>query len=943
MYNYNNTQKSNVSKQKKMSGPNADRVNPYMAPGAYQQPNSKKSPDWAAAAGGYGDRLQAFYRSRDDQPWHDHQKYLAQQAAIARANAINPPAVANPANISRQTAPGATPQTPPNVPYQISGAPLQPQGAGLGVPSQHPRTGLEGYYGFIPPAGWARDKAMEDEYDYRRRVRDANMAKGMPELGAHPPLAKTQFDLPTVESSTVDTPEYQMTPAELEEQQRLASKLQNMPYRGRQQSPDDIVGELEMLRTDGRPVYQTRDGRTIIGEPGTTSRDPRQLLEAGSPNLDSPSPQSGANIPKHEIGWPQNPQMTRDLDRHRNSLESAYGLASDAWNGMKSAVAGATPGTPEQSMPSPFGLTVWDKAVQGAVAGERQRIDDRLSSMTPEQRRRLAGGSPSMSDSEIRRMDAETNARIERADAMHDRSMARRDEIMKGYAPYTDSLRGQADTLAKRSDRAEAFMRGDLGPRSTQADPSGPYYRDSTGRPYDNHVGSTYSISEAGKARDQKLWGDSDAAGDAYKVQREEQRDELRNRTEKPIEDPVQMARDAQKFSSDYNLYRKGGGRLGVKDYIIQRAAQGPLPKDLTKQLEHNYGLNLSSEVVQGVEQKDITSQRDVAMDQAAASRSARADRRQAAKESIADDTARRNAMDRQIAADRNAGYYNTLPLRESQRMYEENTQRAMEFQQKQQAAELAGQKDLVKAKADAEAAAYKRQYDEKAQDEWNAWVNSTRAEIKAQGYSGDPNDPSSPAGIEFGRRQRGYQGRRPGPVTGENPPTPDTTTPPVQPPKSSFGELEADLTSGDVKINPNASQLDQTNAMVTEAGKRNLPVAGMAEFIKNQPGGLDLTDPVVATDTLDKIIAEMNDHGRRTAAQDGGRIGDKFSQGRTQILNKYSGVLGVLRSTLGDDAVNKAIDRVSVWDGALYKNVEGPGTEPLGVLGPLTRGAFGG
>lgn len=197
---------------------------------------------------------------------------------------------------------------------------------------------------------------------------------------------------------------------------------------------------------------------------------------------------------------------------------------------------------------------------------------------------------------------------------------------------YVGDMRKSADDMASRTGRAQSFLAGDLGPRAPQADISGPYYRDpATGRPYDNRVGGSISLSEQAQDRLEKTWAETDAAGAKYKAKREGQRQGLKDRKTNPIADPKQLEKDARQFSTDYNLYRKGDGRLSVKDYIKQRAAAGTLSKDLTAQLQENYGLDLSSAGLQDVvtDGVDITSQKGVAMDAAASKRDARSAYRQ--------------------------------------------------------------------------------------------------------------------------------------------------------------------------------------------------------------------------------------------------------------------------------------------------------------------------
>jgi hypothetical protein len=72
MYNMYNAAKNSQANKKKLQGPNADRVNTSMAPGAYNMPKAKATPDWmGAASGGFGDNAQAYYKSLADKPYYD--------------------------------------------------------------------------------------------------------------------------------------------------------------------------------------------------------------------------------------------------------------------------------------------------------------------------------------------------------------------------------------------------------------------------------------------------------------------------------------------------------------------------------------------------------------------------------------------------------------------------------------------------------------------------------------------------------------------------------------------------------------------------------------------------------------------------------------------------------------------------------------------------------
>jgi hypothetical protein len=399
---------------------------------------------------------------------------------------------------------------------------------------------------------------------------------------------------------------------------------------------------------------------------------------------------------------------------------------ASSWQAFVDSMSNPTQYTLEEEMGrgiSPESLP--EKAVRGALSNSsyEQLLAAAQAAGVPTPERLL-------SPEQIAQLEAQTAAKVAGADATVAQARTNAADIAAQYAPRTEALRQDTAQLANRNDRAESALRGELGPR-VPIDPSGPYARDSRGNFRDGRVNSTYSISGAQAERDAETLASMKADDDAYRARVEVRDQEMRDRAptednpySKPITDPQQLKRDAQQFSADYQIYKRGGGALSTRDYIKQRAVTESLSKDLVKQLEHNYKMDLSPGKLQGVKVEDISSQRDVAMGNARDKREAEDARRVGARETINAAAARRGEIDKIVAADQGAGYYNTRPMREAQRAQQENMQRAMEFENNRQRTAIEGEKDVVRAKAEAEAAAFQRQLDLQSADKQQARVD---------------------------------------------------------------------------------------------------------------------------------------------------------------------------------------------------------------------------
>jgi hypothetical protein len=234
----------------------------------------------------------------------------------------------------------------------------------------------------------------------------------------------------------------------------------------------------------------------------------------------------------------------------------------------------------------------WFAAIEEQVAGGR---------MTPQQ---------------ISALNAQTDASLADTNALLADNQARGRAVADQYAPRTDGMRRQADAMSAKTDRAESALRGELMPRSPQGE-----------RPT-----SMYDISDAQDKRDAAILDEMKRDGDAYKKQRSTNDAKLTGRSTNPIADPKQLKRDSAKFTADYQIYKRGGGTLSTRDYIMQRAAQGTLSDDLTRQLQENYGMDLSSKGIQGVVEQDLNAPREQAMGAAKAKRNAEENRKRRAR-----------------------------------------------------------------------------------------------------------------------------------------------------------------------------------------------------------------------------------------------------------------------------------------------------------------------
>jgi hypothetical protein len=879
MYNYNNNQKSNVSTRKKMAGPNADRVNPYMAPGAYQQTPSmvKKTPDWMGAAAGYGDRMTSQYKDMAAKPYMDAMKMRQQQEMDARAAAANPPPVASQAMPTRGATQGASMGAPMDIAAIYGGSTLTPTGSGMGVPAGVPRTGVEGYYGYIPPAGQAGSEAIEASRDYQRRVRAANIAKGMPELGVQPPLGRSDVS--------------------------RAPEARGLP-----------------------PVSDNEFLQRYLGPQEINVAPP----DTGSP----PRPQERQQL---NVARPMDGSAPRPRTEEETAVAGAPPYPASSWQAAVAAMSNPTQYTLEEEMargiaPDSLGT----KAMRGAI---QQMPYEQL--VAAAQAAGVAVPPSSISPEQIAQLEAQTAAQIAKAGDSVSQAQRNAEDIAAQYAPRTRGSLSETPTyLENRNVRAESALRGELGPRSPGIDPSGPYSRDAQGKLYDGRVNSTYSISGAQAERDAQKLAEMQADGDAYRARRDERDAEMKNRPEKPITNPTQMKRDAQQFSADYQIYKRGGGTLSTRDYILQRARAGELSNDLTKQLEYNYGMDLSPSKLESVKPVDVSSQRDKAMADAQAGRDAEDSRRASARGAINAEAARRGAMDRQVAADRNAGYYDTRPMREAQRTQQENINRAMEYDKSKQATALAGKKELIEARANAEAQAYQRQMDMQAQSEYSSWANATQADIRSSGYQGEISDPNSEAGMEWQRRQSAYTGRRPSQQPGAT--APPATSPGAvdSNPQAAASKLKLDIKNGVVPIDFNAPPLAQATSLAGAAAARNMSPEETINFIKSEPNGLDFSKPDVARAQLNEIKQKMLENARAVGGTGGyseayaGGVGNRYIAGAKEITDQYEPVLRLLRKTLGEKEVARIIDQPDAKDAVIYNMPGMPGMVARSVLG---------
>lgn len=213
---------------------------------------------------------------------------------------------------------------------------------------------------------------------------------------------------------------------------------------------------------------------------------------------------------------------------------------------------------------------------------------------------------------QIAALDAQTNDTMDSTNAQLAENQARAAEIKAGYAPRTNSLKRQADAMSNKTDRAQSYLDGELLPRSPQGE-----------RP-----SSMYDISDAKDKREAEQYAANQAEDGKYKAKRDQGDAALQTRENKPIDNPETMKQDARQFSSEYQLYKRGGGTLSTRDYITQMAKQGKLSPDLKRELEHNYKMDLSDQALAGIAEQDVLSQKGIAKEEAKATRDSKANRR---------------------------------------------------------------------------------------------------------------------------------------------------------------------------------------------------------------------------------------------------------------------------------------------------------------------------
>jgi len=317
-------------------------------------------------------------------------------------------------------------------------------------------------------------------------------------------------------------------------------------------------------------------------------------------------------------------------DKALAELEKPFEIMQDRFGQPTQAPSAATPAPTTGASVAPGGSqgsNQWADVI-GSAPGGGMNIPDANARIPSLPQWRVA---PGMTE-DIAAQDARTQATLDSTNAQLAENQARSAEIKAGYAPRTEAVRRDANVLEGRNARAESALRGELGPRAPEADPSGPYYRNAQGKPNDNRVNSTYSISGAQADREAEQFAKNKAEFDKFKTQRAANDAKLTGRATNRIVDPEQLKRDSQKFSADYQIYKRGGGTLSTRDYIMQRAAEGTLSDDLTRQLQENYGMDLSSKGIQGVVEQDINAPREQAMSDAKAKRDAEENRKRRAR-----------------------------------------------------------------------------------------------------------------------------------------------------------------------------------------------------------------------------------------------------------------------------------------------------------------------
>lgn len=371
----------------------------------------------------------------------------------------------------------------------------------------------------------------------------------------------------------------------------------------------DKVAEIRLSMDEGEPLgpWKSAEERAFAeleapykAMQGRYSQPTQAPPSAGA----LPAPTTGASM---GTGGPQGNSWAGVASQDDQSF--TYSSTPDVGSFRESATATGRPVVPawREEMKGQVSPGV-DRSGTGAVAQNNYnaKLDAMRTPMTPEQ---------------IAVLDAQTNATMDSTNAQLAENQARADEVQAGYAPRTNSLKRQADAMSNKTDRAESALRGELLPRSPQGE-----------RP-----SSMYDISDAKDKREAEQYAANQAEYGKYKAKRAEGDDALHNPTEpnvNAIADPETMKQAARKFSSDYQIYKRGGGTLSTRDYIRQRVAQNTghddMSPDLIRQLENMYGMDLTSQ--QYVDKQDIQAPRTQAMADAKAKRDSEANRRKYAR-----------------------------------------------------------------------------------------------------------------------------------------------------------------------------------------------------------------------------------------------------------------------------------------------------------------------
>lgn len=146
---------------------------------------------------------------------------------------------------------------------------------------------------------------------------------------------------------------------------------------------------------------------------------------------------------------------------------------------------------------------------------------------------------------------------------------------------YTNYLNKQADGMSAANDRADGVLSGKIKDNT-------PYGARNVVSPYGQQdIANWNSMPKAPTEDDLRAELKSDT--DRMRAMEERNNAAMKGRESNAIADPEQMRNDMATTTRDFYNYRKGGGKLGMKDWSQAQAYEGKLSDDVKAQLANNY------------------------------------------------------------------------------------------------------------------------------------------------------------------------------------------------------------------------------------------------------------------------------------------------------------------------------------------------------------------